>query len=267
MRQWLRSHLTYANVMVTILAFLVLGGGSAVALSGSNTVFSDDVVDNQVYSADVRDDTQTGGGLAAADLKAGSVGTSEVADNSVHTADITNNDIRSGDIRDDNFAGGGLQSSDIVDNSLSGVDVEESTLNGVARKLIYEDTAVAAPAPKTTIATLGAYTLKASCELNSGVFPEVTLYANGPGGTVNHSGTSTQDNLQPVDFQGGRSLTALTDEIVVQIAAQSPHFRRIAGTLFLQSGGLLVQVDYHAAADAQSAPGSCFLYGMATFGT
>jgi hypothetical protein len=29
MRQWLRSHLTYANVMVTILAFVVLGGGTA----------------------------------------------------------------------------------------------------------------------------------------------------------------------------------------------------------------------------------------------
>lgn len=31
MRQWLRSHLTYANVMVTILAFIVLGGGTALA--------------------------------------------------------------------------------------------------------------------------------------------------------------------------------------------------------------------------------------------
>ena len=31
MRQWLRSHLTYANVMVTILAFVVLGGGTAIA--------------------------------------------------------------------------------------------------------------------------------------------------------------------------------------------------------------------------------------------
>jgi hypothetical protein len=30
-RQRLRSHLTYANVMVTILAFLVLGGGTALA--------------------------------------------------------------------------------------------------------------------------------------------------------------------------------------------------------------------------------------------
>jgi hypothetical protein len=31
MRQWIRFHLTYANVMVTILAFIVLGGGTAAA--------------------------------------------------------------------------------------------------------------------------------------------------------------------------------------------------------------------------------------------
>ena len=46
MRQWVRSHLTYANVMVTILAFIVLGGGSAVALTGSNTVFTDDIAND-----------------------------------------------------------------------------------------------------------------------------------------------------------------------------------------------------------------------------
>jgi hypothetical protein len=35
MRQWLRSHLTYANVMVTILAFIVLGGMSYAATGGN----------------------------------------------------------------------------------------------------------------------------------------------------------------------------------------------------------------------------------------
>ena len=70
----LRSHLTYANVISTLCLFLVLGGGSAVALSGTNTVFSDDIVDNEVKTADVRNDTLTGGGLAAADLKPSSVG-------------------------------------------------------------------------------------------------------------------------------------------------------------------------------------------------
>jgi hypothetical protein len=52
MRQ-LRSHLTYGNVIGTIALFLVLSGGTAVALSGSNTVFSDDIVDGQVRKNDL----------------------------------------------------------------------------------------------------------------------------------------------------------------------------------------------------------------------
>jgi hypothetical protein len=88
MHQRLRSHLTYANVMATIAVFLVLGGGSAVALSGTNTVDSGDIIDNQVKGADVRDDSLAGGGLAAADLKPGSVGTSEVANGSIADGDL-----------------------------------------------------------------------------------------------------------------------------------------------------------------------------------
>jgi hypothetical protein len=53
MRQRIRSHLTYANVIATLALFLVLSGGTAVALNGSNTVFSDDIVDGQVKSADI----------------------------------------------------------------------------------------------------------------------------------------------------------------------------------------------------------------------
>src|SRR5436190_7898392 len=56
----IRSRLTYANVVATLSLFLVLSGGTAVALKGSNTVFSDDIVDNQVKSVDVRNDTLTG---------------------------------------------------------------------------------------------------------------------------------------------------------------------------------------------------------------
>ena len=55
----MRKHLTYANVMVTILAFIVLGGAAYAA----NTVFSSDIVDNQVFSADVRNDSSAEAGL------------------------------------------------------------------------------------------------------------------------------------------------------------------------------------------------------------
>jgi hypothetical protein len=57
-------------------------------LTGSNTVFSDDIVDNQVKGVDVRDDTLTGGGLTAADLRAGSVAGSEVENDSLTGADV-----------------------------------------------------------------------------------------------------------------------------------------------------------------------------------
>jgi hypothetical protein len=51
----IRQHLTYANVMATIAVFLVLSGGTAVALSGRNTVFSDDIVNGQVKRSDTND--------------------------------------------------------------------------------------------------------------------------------------------------------------------------------------------------------------------
>jgi hypothetical protein len=74
MREWIRSHLTYANVMVTILAFVVLTGGTAVALNGSNTVQSDDLGPGaQVKAADV-------------------------ADNAVDSADIANGQVKGADV-------------------------------------------------------------------------------------------------------------------------------------------------------------------------
>jgi len=75
-------------MVIALIALFVSLGGTAAALSGSNTVFSDDIVDNQVFSADVRNDTLAGGGLGAADLKPSSVGTSEVAANSLNGGDI-----------------------------------------------------------------------------------------------------------------------------------------------------------------------------------
>jgi hypothetical protein len=67
-------HLTYANVMATIAVFLVLGGGTAVALNGSNTVQSDDL--------------GPGAQVTAADVAANAVNGSNVVDNSLTAADI-----------------------------------------------------------------------------------------------------------------------------------------------------------------------------------
>jgi hypothetical protein len=90
MHQRIRTHLTYANVISTLALLLVLTGGVAYA---ANTVLSSDIVNNQVYSADVRNDTLTGGGLTAADLRAASVGPSEIKAGAVRSQKIGSNQV------------------------------------------------------------------------------------------------------------------------------------------------------------------------------
>ncbi len=111
----LRAHIR-GNIIGYVALFFALSTGSAVALTGSNTVFSDDIVDNEVRTADVRNDTLTGGGLAAADLKPGSVGTSEVSADSLGAGDL---------------APSSVGSSEVANDSLTGTDVSEATLGQV----------------------------------------------------------------------------------------------------------------------------------------
>ena len=93
----IRNHIR-SNIIGYVALFVALGG-TAVALPGTNSVDSGDIInqqvksidianekvntndlqDNQVASSDVRDDTLTNGGLGALDLAPNSVGSSEVA--------------------------------------------------------------------------------------------------------------------------------------------------------------------------------------------
>jgi hypothetical protein len=75
----LRSRLTYANVMASIAAFLVLSGGTAAALSGSNTVQSDDL--------------GPGSQVTAPDVAANAVNGSDIVDNSLTGADVNESSL------------------------------------------------------------------------------------------------------------------------------------------------------------------------------
>ena len=69
MRERIRSHLTYANVISSVCLFLLLGGGTAVALNGANSVQSDDIGPGaQVKAADVADNA-----INSADIQNGQV--------------------------------------------------------------------------------------------------------------------------------------------------------------------------------------------------
>ena len=57
---------------------LVLTGGTAYALDGSNTVFSDDIVNGEVRTADIRD-----ANLTTADIRSDAVITGKIADGTI----------------------------------------------------------------------------------------------------------------------------------------------------------------------------------------
>jgi hypothetical protein len=128
MPRGLRRHLSYANVMSTLAAFFALAGGAAYA---ANTVFSSDIVDNQVYPVDVRNENLSGGGLGG--------------------VDIANDAVTTVDIRDDNLGFGGLFAQDLAAGSVRGSEVQDGSLKD-------EDVAKRALASRTVgIGTVSAH--------------------------------------------------------------------------------------------------------------
>jgi hypothetical protein len=78
-----RNHIR-SNLIGYIALFFALSTGGAVALNGSNTVFTDDIANDTQPAGG----GNPAGGLVAADLRASSVGTSEVVNGALNDEDI-----------------------------------------------------------------------------------------------------------------------------------------------------------------------------------
>jgi len=127
------------NVVGYVALFLVVTGGTAQALNGSNTVFSDDIVNREVKNADL--------GLAAVTanrLAPNSVRTGRVVDESLTGDDVANTSINgaeidegavslSGDVRglmsNTSLGPGVVNSVNVGTDTLMGYNIDESTLN------------------------------------------------------------------------------------------------------------------------------------------
>src|SRR5438034_1028070 len=96
----IRDHLR-SNVVGYVALFFVLTGGTAYALDGSNTVFSDDIVNGEVKTADIDTGSVTNGKLGTDAVKS-----NKILDGSVKNADLEANSV---------------DSSNVVDNSLRNV--------------------------------------------------------------------------------------------------------------------------------------------------
>src|SRR3954451_3115922 len=160
MRHWIRSHLTYANVMATIAVFLVLSGGTAVALSGSNTVFSDDIVNGEVKAADIGSNAVGSGKIVD-----GAVQGVDVFDGAVDSPDILDGAVSNNDVRKNAITSGKVQ-----DESLTGADVVESSLRPVPRAHSPAP-ANGGPAAEWDGARAYAIVRGGNCDPNSGFCP------------------------------------------------------------------------------------------------
>jgi hypothetical protein len=188
MRGRIRAHLTYANVMATTAVFIALGGVAyAVDTVGSadvinNSLRSADLKDDAaVQSVDVRDDTLSNGGLAAADLKPDSVGTSEAADNSLTGNDIDESSL--GQVPSAALGGLGRQSG-------ANVPCDPESLNAVT---CSPAGAINLPAPSRVL-ILGE--IRAEPDTGGG---------NGGGNCWVVSNLGGQEALEPVFVNGGQT--------------------------------------------------------------
>jgi hypothetical protein len=128
LRKLARRRPSHATVVAYLALFVALGGTSAVALSGTNTVFSDDVANDNFNSP-----TEGQGGLVASDLRAGSVGSSEVANGTLKAEDYGIGSVSGARIQDNNVTGldiaeGAVFGGDIRDFALNDEDVGQATL-------------------------------------------------------------------------------------------------------------------------------------------
>ncbi len=133
--------------------------------------------------------------------------------NSVDSGDIKNNSVKTGDVKNENLTGtdvkkGTIAGSDVKDNSITGTDVNESTL-GPVPSLQGHDAILAklTNGQSQTLATNGAVSIVATCEIGVDVDPTATTTI---GDRVRLLAATTQDGAVmdgSTDHNGGALTT------------------------------------------------------------
>ncbi len=139
-----------AFTLLAVAALGLAGLGSASALDGTNTVFTDDLVANAVTSSKIADGTIGGvdirdasiasvdikdAGIASVDIKDGNVGSGDILDSSVNSVDVTNESLTGADLADGTVDGLDIKNhsiagNDVADASLTSADIDESLNSG-----------------------------------------------------------------------------------------------------------------------------------------
>jgi hypothetical protein len=116
--QWIRTRVSFANVISMIALFVALGGTSYAALAK-----------NSVGAKAIKKDA-----VRASEIKRNAVGASEIRSNAVAGGDVADGTLGSGDLGDNSVGGGevadnSIGSSEVIDGSLGKGDLQAGLLD------------------------------------------------------------------------------------------------------------------------------------------
>ena len=171
---------------------------------------------------------------------------------------------------------GSIIGNDVASNSLTGANVNESALGIVPTLTSSRASIPPASCPRgasravlrrrpweraKNLATIGPYTIKADCTNNT-----LAVYANGSAGTSSYS-----DFVAPSTHRENQTTIAANSDapnaLIFPTLPANGFTTTDAGTAMLNTGSVVIQVDYFGTAVAGGFGNKCTLYGTATMGT
>jgi hypothetical protein len=242
-RQWIGSHLKFANVISLAALFVALGGTTYAATGGNfllgkpNTASSTSSLSAPIAGKALQvTNTSTGAGATALGLTTASG----------HAPFTVNS---------------GAKVANLNADKLDGIDSTGFLSSGNVKKLNFE---AATGSGEPVLATVGPYTIKGQCADLMGT-TALRLIANGPAGTSDYMYTEALNDSTFTPRSGQLSLSGSGDTFIIpELFVSGPtDQKRVAGTAMMKTGSTVVQVDFNGLASSSS----CRLYGTATMGT
>jgi hypothetical protein len=244
MRQKLRSHLTYANVISTLALFLVVGGGTTLAATGGNFILGQS---NSASSTTSLTAPVAGKGLQVTNTSTGTGATALGLNTaSGHAPFMVNSGTKVANLNADKLDG--LDSSAFVPNS----------------KLIRVGPVLDVPPPggidpNITIATVGHFTFMGQCTRdlfgNDAVITDIQS-------NVAHStfGSMTQSGAGGAFGQGDMNTGTRYNLAVFQAPTGTLNFNPLSGSAVAPDGQQVVFNLYQGVND-RNQPGQCIFGG------
>ena len=121
------SRPSHSTVVAYLALFLVLTGGTALAIDGSlpgqNTVGSADVINGEVTNVDLGPDSVTSGKIANGEVKNAELGPGASSSNTIADGGVEGIDVKNNTLTGDDIASGSVQAQDLDSPGLAPVAI------------------------------------------------------------------------------------------------------------------------------------------------